>query len=120
MDYSREVFDRIADEFRLLTDQLAGAERVRRPGQRSPEGDNVVKRSSRMPWYEGPALLEYLEKLPVTNLSNRFARFASRIQYVVRKPIEPPRLRRANCFRRVAAREWAIDAAHCHPASKLA
>ena len=25
-------------------------------------GDNVVERGIRMPWYEGPTLLEYLEK----------------------------------------------------------
>src|ERR1700684_2101940 len=69
VDYSREVFDRIADEFRLLTDQL-GVQNVYAVPVSALEGDNVVKRSSRMPWFEGPALLEYLENLPVTNLSN--------------------------------------------------
>ena len=69
VDYSREVFDRIADEFRLLTDQL-GVQSVYAVPVSALEGDNVVKRSSRMPWFEGPALLEYLENLPVTNLSN--------------------------------------------------
>jgi sulfate adenylyltransferase subunit 1 (EFTu-like GTPase family) len=29
------------------------------------EGDNVVERSSRMPWYAGPPLLERLETIPV-------------------------------------------------------
>lgn len=28
-------------------------------------GDNVVHRSTRMPWFEGPSLLEYLEEVPV-------------------------------------------------------
>ncbi|RXV18355.1 sulfate adenylyltransferase, partial [Enterococcus faecalis] len=28
------------------------------------EGDNIVQRSVRTPWYEGPALLELLEELP--------------------------------------------------------
>ena len=82
VDYSREVFDRIADEFRLLTDQL-GVQSVYAVPVSALEGDNVVKRSSRMPWFEGPALLEYLEKLPVTNLSSHGPlRFP--IQYVVR------------------------------------
>ena len=31
------------------------------------EGDNVVRSSKRMPWFEGPALLEYLENLPVSD-----------------------------------------------------
>src|SRR5215210_6649207 len=30
-------------------------------------GDNVVERSERMPWYRGPALLEWLEELEVAN-----------------------------------------------------
>ena len=29
------------------------------------EGDNVVHKSARMPWYEGPALLQLLEDLPL-------------------------------------------------------
>jgi sulfate adenylyltransferase subunit 1 len=82
VDYSREVFDRIADEFRLLTDQL-GVQSVYAVPVSALEGDNVVKRSSRMPWFEGPALLEYLETLPVTNLSN-YGPLRFPIQYVVR------------------------------------
>jgi bifunctional enzyme CysN/CysC/sulfate adenylyltransferase subunit 1 len=82
VDYSREVFDRIADEFRLLTDQL-GVQSVFAVPVSALEGDNVVKRSARMPWFEGPALLEYLETLPVTNLSN-YGPLRFPIQYVVR------------------------------------
>ncbi len=34
------------------------------------EGDNVVDRSARMPWYDGPSLLEWLEALQVAGDSN--------------------------------------------------
>jgi sulfate adenylyltransferase large subunit len=34
------------------------------------EGDNVVERSARMPWYDGPSLLEWLEELQVAGDSN--------------------------------------------------
>ncbi len=34
------------------------------------EGDNVVERSARMPWYDGPSLLEWLEALQVAGDSN--------------------------------------------------
>jgi sulfate adenylyltransferase large subunit len=34
------------------------------------EGDNVVERSARMPWYDGPSLLEWLEDLQVAGDSN--------------------------------------------------
>ena len=29
------------------------------------DGDNVVERSERMPWYDGPTLLELLEQVEV-------------------------------------------------------
>jgi len=34
------------------------------------EGDNVVDRSARMPWYDGPSLLEWLEALQIAGDSN--------------------------------------------------
>jgi sulfate adenylyltransferase subunit 1 len=82
VDYSREVFERIADEFRALTDQL-GVHSVYAVPVSALEGDNVVTRSARMPWFQGPPLLEFLETVPVTNLvSSGPLRFP--VQYVVR------------------------------------
>jgi sulfate adenylyltransferase subunit 1 len=47
------------------------------------DGDNVVHRSERMPWYEGPALLWHLEHLYVGGTINHVdARFP--VQWVVR------------------------------------
>ena len=47
------------------------------------DGDNVVHRSERMPWYEGPALLWHLEHLYVGGTVNHVdARFP--VQWVVR------------------------------------
>src|SRR5580692_8185449 len=66
VDFSREVFERIADEFRALTDQL-GVQNVYAVPVSALEGDNVVRRSSRMPWFEGPSLLEYLENLRLSD-----------------------------------------------------
>jgi bifunctional enzyme CysN/CysC len=42
-------------------------------------GDNVVTKSAEMPWYEGPALLEHLETVPLG---------ASRIQGPLRFPVQ--------------------------------
>jgi sulfate adenylyltransferase subunit 1 len=82
VDFSREVFERIADEFRALTDQL-GVQNVYAVPVSALEGDNVVRRSARMPWFEGPSLLEYLETLPVDNLkASGPLRFP--VQYVIR------------------------------------
>lgn len=47
------------------------------------DGDNVVFRSEKMPWYTGPSLLEHLEKVPVgQNTSGEPLRFP--VQYVIR------------------------------------
>jgi sulfate adenylyltransferase subunit 1 len=47
------------------------------------DGDNVVQRSERMPWYEGPALLWHLEHLFVGGTVNHVdARFP--VQWVIR------------------------------------
>ncbi|MFK4106543.1 sulfate adenylyltransferase subunit 1, partial [Streptomyces sp. NPDC019531] len=46
-------------------------------------GDNVVDRSTRMDWYRGPALLEFLENVPVGGeATDAPARFP--VQYVIR------------------------------------
>lgn len=48
-------------------------------------GDNVVHRSVRTPWFEGPSLLEYLETTPVS-ANYDFERFRFPVQYVTRAP----------------------------------
>ncbi len=46
-------------------------------------GDNVVERSTRTPWYEGPTLLGHLESVPVVGPEVR-APFRMPVQYVIR------------------------------------
>jgi sulfate adenylyltransferase large subunit len=80
--FSQEVFDRISAEFREFADQL-GIKNVYAVPVSALEGDNVVRRSKRMPWFEGPALLEHLESLPAgADPSSGALRFP--VQYVIR------------------------------------
>ncbi len=80
--YSQQVFDRIAHDFLALAEKLGLADVYPVPVS-ALEGDNVVRRSERMPWFDGPALLEYLEQLKVHDTeSSRPARFP--VQYVIR------------------------------------
>jgi sulfate adenylyltransferase subunit 1 len=80
--FSRQVFDRIAYDFLALSEKLGLADMYTVPVS-ALEGDNVVRRSERMPWFDGPALLEYLEELKVHDTENsRPARFP--VQYVIR------------------------------------
>jgi sulfate adenylyltransferase large subunit len=80
--YSQQVFDRIASEFYELAERLGLADVYPIPVS-ALEGDNVVSRSSKMPWFDGPALLEYLENIRIGDTeATRPARFP--VQYVVR------------------------------------
>ena len=54
------VFDAIASQYRALVLRL-GIERVTAIPVSALQGENIVERSVRMPWYGGPALLEHLE-----------------------------------------------------------
>ncbi|MCU1521779.1 MAG: sulfate adenylyltransferase [Arthrobacter sp.] len=49
------------------------------------DGDNVVDRSARTPWYDGPALLEVLETLPAADeLESHLESFRFPVQLVIR------------------------------------
>jgi sulfate adenylyltransferase subunit 1 len=80
--YSEEVFQRIARDFEELAQKLGVDDPYLIPIS-ALEGDNVVRRSSRMAWFEGPALLEYLEALEITSdREDSGVRFP--VQYVIR------------------------------------
>jgi bifunctional enzyme CysN/CysC len=64
--YSREVCDRIESDYRDFAARLGFDEIVCIP-MSAVEGANVMTRSSSTPWYDGPALLEYLESVPVAD-----------------------------------------------------
>ena len=82
VDYSRDVFERLASDFKELATHLSVRNVYTIPVS-ALEGDNVVHRSRRMPWFEGPSLLEYLETIPVHEAaSSGPLRFP--VQYVVR------------------------------------
>jgi sulfate adenylyltransferase large subunit len=79
VDYDREVFEKIHDDF---SEFLAGAE-VHAIPMSALHGDNVITRSDRTPYFDGPPLLEYLETVQVhRNLPGAPFRFP--IQMVVR------------------------------------
>jgi bifunctional enzyme CysN/CysC/sulfate adenylyltransferase subunit 1 len=65
VDYSAEVFDRVCVEFTALAKQL-GLKSVEVIPVSALAGDNVVEPSTKMDWYQGPTLLEYLETVPLT------------------------------------------------------
>jgi len=82
MDYSQEVFDQIRTDFMAFAGKMGFVEILPIP-MSALEGENVARRATKIPWYDGPALLEHLESVPVMGgrVSGDF-RFP--VQYVIR------------------------------------
>jgi sulfate adenylyltransferase subunit 1 len=82
--HDRSGFTAIAEEFSAHARALGYApEHVVSVPISALNGDNVVERSARMPWYEGPTVLEHLETVPVA-ASPHDAPFRFPVQHVIR------------------------------------
>jgi sulfate adenylyltransferase subunit 1 len=86
VDFSEEVFRKIKDEYLALTNQL-GIEDVTCFPLSAKEGDNVVEKSDRTPWFEGTSLLQYLETVPIDQDRN-MQDFRFPVQYVLRPNLD--------------------------------
>jgi len=82
VDYSQEVYDSIRADFEDFSSKLRIVDIHYLPIS-ALLGDNVVNRSERMNWYQGPTLLYLLETIHISGDLNRIdARFP--VQYVLR------------------------------------
>jgi sulfate adenylyltransferase large subunit len=81
-EYREDVFRKLQDDFLLLASQL-GIAGVQCVPISALEGDNVVDRSQRMPWYHGPTLLEHLESVPLRE-QDSLQSFRFPVQTVIR------------------------------------
>lgn len=82
VDFSQEVYDKIVEDYRKMSGTLHIKNVVFIPIS-AKDGDNVVNKSDRTPWYKGKALLDYLETVPVGHKTvSDFFRFP--VQYVIR------------------------------------
>lgn len=84
--YAESVFRAIETEFRDFVSQLGLHHSVSHTyflPISALEGDNVVRRSWNMPWFDGPSLLEFLESVPVQHRT-RAAAFRFPVQRVIR------------------------------------
>ncbi|MEM6993256.1 MAG: GTP-binding protein [Myxococcota bacterium] len=86
VEWSEERYLQVTDDFMAFVSRLDVAALTAIP-MSALEGDNVVRRSERMPWYDGPSLLYHLEHLYVGGTLNHVdARFP--VQWVVRPQSE--------------------------------
>ena len=82
VDYSQEVYDKIHADFTAFAAKLRVPDLTIIP-MSALAGDNVVTRSTNMPWYEGGSLLHHLESVHVASDRNLIdVRFP--VQYVIR------------------------------------
>ena len=86
VDFREEVFTSIRSDFGAFAEQVT-AHDIRYIPISALEGDNVVKRSERTPWYTGPSLLEHLETVPIDRDLN-FTDLRFPVQYVVRPDLD--------------------------------
>ena len=82
VDYAQYVYEEIRGEFAAFASKLSVPDLTVIPIA-ALHGDNVVSRSERMPWYDGPTLLHHLENVHIASDRNMTdVRFP--VQYVIR------------------------------------
>ena len=82
IDWDKAKFEEIRDEFHAFAARLDVQDVATIP-MSALHGDNVVTKSDRTPWYEGPALLSHLEEVYIAGDRNMVdVRFP--VQYVIR------------------------------------
>ena len=86
VDFSKEVFDKIVADYKAFITPL-GVPDVTCIPLSALDGDNVVEKSVRTPWYEGPSLLEFLETVHIGNDHN-LTDFRYPVQYVLRPNLD--------------------------------
>lgn len=84
VSYERSAFDRVCLEWREILDKIPGCATTFIPVS-ALAGDNVVHHSGHMPWFQGPALLQYLETVDAgAESATPWLRFP--VQSVIRSP----------------------------------
>jgi bifunctional enzyme CysN/CysC len=66
VDYAKDTFDSIEEEYRQFAATL-GAGNITVIPASALKGDNIIERSVAMPWYRGATLMAHLETVPVGN-----------------------------------------------------
>lgn len=86
VDFDKAVFDKIVRDFEEFVTPL-GIPDVTCIPLSALDGDNVVDKSERTPWYTGKCLLDYLETVPI-DLDRNYDDFRYPVQYVLRPNLD--------------------------------
>lgn len=86
VNYSHDVFNQIVTDYEEVAKTLK-LQNVNYIPISALDGDNIVEKSDKFPWYEGDSLLEFLENVEVqTDVDLQHARFP--VQFVIRPQTE--------------------------------
>ena len=86
VDFDKQIFDKIVADYKAFVKSLNIPDITYIPLS-ALDGDNVVDKSDRTPWYEGPSLLDFLETVPIDQDRN-FEDFRYPVQYVLRPNLD--------------------------------
>lgn len=86
VDFDKQVFDKIVEDYKQFVEPLNIPDITCIPLS-ALDGDNVVDKSERTPWYEGPSLLDFLETVPIDQDRN-YTDFRYPVQYVLRPNLD--------------------------------
>jgi len=87
VDYSQDVFQAIEADYRKFAEQL-GFGAVTVIPVSAVNGDNVIERSTRTPWYQGPSLMELLDTVEVDDARQRLDALRLPVQWVNRPNLD--------------------------------
>ncbi|MEO1835258.1 MAG: sulfate adenylyltransferase subunit CysN [Akkermansiaceae bacterium] len=83
VDYDEEIYDKIVKDYESFASRLDNIIGIQTIPISALNGDNVVERSEKTPWYEGSSLLYHLENVYIGGEENHIdARFP--VQWVIR------------------------------------
>lgn len=86
VDYNEERFAEIRREYEAFAAGL-GFDQIAAIPLSALQGDNVLQRSERTPWYQGPTLMDYLETVQVADVAEQKP-FRMRVQWVNRPNLD--------------------------------
>jgi len=87
VDYSQDVFQAIEADYRKFAEQLGFGAITVIPVS-AVNGDNVIERSTRTPWYQGPSLMELLDTVEVDDARQRLDALRLPVQWVNRPNLD--------------------------------
>ena len=87
VDYSRERFEEIVDDYRKFASEIGIEAFVPMPIS-GFKGDNITANSPNMPWYDGPPLIRHLETVELDVTTDQAKPFRMPVQWVNRPNLD--------------------------------